>query len=215
VIGRSFIGGGRLKVNRAQWERVFLGKEAYREFALQVFASQDNRCAGCGLAKPLQLHHEYGRGIGGAFRRDVPEESLGVCQDCHPNFDKNRPKRFVKSGGSMSEETLVRALNRLAKWRQVFAGWQLGTRLQTDAECQAVRDHREVTIFLRAENNALLKLMLDKGVFTLEEYQAQLEQQAEHLNKKFEEKFPGMKATDYGIEYETAKSAETMKGWRP
>ena len=38
------------------------------------------------------------------------------------------------------------ACNRLTKWRSVFAGWQLGTRAKGDPECDAVRDHREVTI---------------------------------------------------------------------
>lgn len=50
------------------------------------------------------------------------------------------------------------ALNRLAKWRTVFAGWQLGTRARGDPESDAVRDHREATIMLRAEVNALTAL---------------------------------------------------------
>jgi hypothetical protein len=35
----------------------------------------------------------------------------------------------------------VKALQKLAKWRLIFAGWQLGTRLKGDPECDAVRDH--------------------------------------------------------------------------
>lgn len=58
------------------------------------------------------------------------------------------------------EERLLAALNKLAKWRSVFAGWQLGTRLKEDPECQAVKDHREVTILLRAEVSALLRSFL-------------------------------------------------------
>jgi len=42
------------------------------------------------------------------------------------------------------------ALNVLAKWRAHFSGWQLGTRPKGDPEGDAVRDHREATILLRA-----------------------------------------------------------------
>lgn len=56
-----------------------------------------------------------------------------------------------------------RILQKLCKWRSVFAGWQLGTRPDTDAECQAVRDHREVTMLMRAELSALTALLIEKG----------------------------------------------------
>lgn len=115
----------------------------------------------------------------------------------------------------MSELTLRAALERLAKWRSVFAGWQLGTRSKDDPECQAVRDHREVTMLLRAEVSALTQLLIDKKVFTLDELQEQTEEEAECLSKRYEMKFPGMKATDFGIRYDTKIAAETMKGWKP
>src|SRR5205809_59165 len=60
----------------------------------------------------------------------------------------------------MSEELARKwyaALNRLTKWRSVFAGWQLGTRPLGDPECDAVRDHREVTILMRAELTTIKK----------------------------------------------------------
>jgi hypothetical protein len=113
----------------------------------------------------------------------------------------------------MDEQTMMAALQRLTKWRSVFAGWQLGTRTSSDPECQAVRDHREVTILLRAEVNAITKLLLDKGVFTTQEFQRELEQEAEDLSSRYEGKFPGIKATDYGIQYTNPEAAETMKNW--
>jgi hypothetical protein len=106
-------------------------------------------------------------------------------------------------------------LNRLAKWRSVFAGWQLGTRTKDDPESQAVRDHREVTILLRAEASALTRLLIDKGIFTIEEWNEQLGEEADALSKAYEEKFPGMEATDHGISMDVAKAQETMRGWRP
>lgn len=108
------------------------------------------------------------------------------------------------------------AVNRLAKWRSVFAGWQLGTRTDNDPECQAVRDHREVTILLRAEVNALTALLIRARVFSDEDLTAQMIDEAEHLSHQYEKKFPGMEATEHGIAYDLAKIREhgTMGGWR-
>jgi Glutamate synthase domain 2 len=105
-------------------------------------------------------------------------------------------------------------LNRLTKWRNVFAGWQLGTRSKDDPECQAVKNHREVTILLRVETTAISKILIDKGICTLEEYQQASIDEAELLSKDYEKKFPGMKAFDDGIQYDI-RAAETMKDWRP
>lgn len=109
----------------------------------------------------------------------------------------------------------VRALNRLAKWRVVFAGWQLGTRPDTDAESRAVRDHREATLLLRAELSAVTDLLVRKGVITAAEWDAAVEREAEALEKSLQDRFPGFRATDQGIQMDVAKAAETMKGWRP
>jgi hypothetical protein len=105
-------------------------------------------------------------------------------------------------------------LNRLAKWRAVFAGWQLGTRRKGDPECDAVRDHREATIMQRAEMSALTQILIDKGLFTVEDFKAQLDIEAELLCEQYEKSFPGFKATDDGITI-TAPAAQTMRGWRP
>jgi len=107
------------------------------------------------------------------------------------------------------------ALQRLTKWRTVFAGWQLGTRAKGDAESDAVRDHREVTILMRNELNALASLLIQKGVMTAEEYQRRLDSEADHLSAQYAKKFPGFKATDYGIEMNAAIAADTTRGWRP
>jgi len=112
-------------------------------------------------------------------------------------------------------QKMLDALNRLTKWRSVFAAWQLGTRSINDPECQAVRDHREVTIMLRAEQSAFLMLLLDKGVFTIEEFQASMIKEARLLSQDYEKKFPGMKATDDGIQYDVKIAAKTMAHWRP
>lgn len=108
----------------------------------------------------------------------------------------------------------VNWLERLGKWRSVFAGWQLGTRPDTDPECRAVRDHREVTMMLRAEVNALTAKLIEKGVFTAEEYAAQLQEEARFLCESYERQFPGFKATDSGMEINPIRAAETTRGWK-
>jgi hypothetical protein len=105
-------------------------------------------------------------------------------------------------------------LNRVTKWRVLFTGWQLGTRPKGDPEGDAVRDHREVTTLLRVEMSALAGLLIAKGVITAEEYTAALHNEARLLNADYERRFPGIKSTDYGLQFNT-EAAETMKGWRP
>jgi len=107
------------------------------------------------------------------------------------------------------------ALNRLTKWRSLFAGWQLGTRPKGDPESDAVRDHREVTILMRAEISAFTRLLLEKSVFSKEEFQQALIDEAELLSKEYERKFPGVKATDIGLDFDIQTAYETMKHWKP
>lgn len=109
----------------------------------------------------------------------------------------------------------MNALNKLAKWRTVFAGWQLGTRPKGDPECDAVRDHREVSIVLRCELSALVTLLIEKKVITEDEMAAAMEKEAALLDQDYEQKFPGFKATQDGIDIDVAKARETTKGWRP
>lgn len=113
--------------------------------------------------------------------------------------------------------TALRALNTLAKWQAHYAAWHLGTRASTDPECQAVRDHREITILLRAEMTALTDVLIRKGVITADELSAALEREAIQLNKDYERQWPGVTATPSGLSYDLAKirAAGWMKGWKP
>jgi hypothetical protein len=114
------------------------------------------------------------------------------------------------------QQAYMAALNRLVKWRGAYAGWQLGTRLITDPEAQAVRDQRELLLILRAEVNALTALCAGKGIFTQTEFLQQMIEECEHLNTLQEKKFPGFRATDDGLTIDTPhRAVETMKGWRP
>lgn len=110
---------------------------------------------------------------------------------------------------------LYDTLNKLAKWRSVFAGWQLGSRSDTDQECRAVKDHRETTIFLRVESSALVGLLIEKGIFTEEEWSAALEREAKLLDADYERRFKGMRSTPEGIAIDIAEVQKhgTMEGW--
>jgi hypothetical protein len=105
------------------------------------------------------------------------------------------------------------AMNRLAKWRSVFASWQLGTRTKADPECQAVSEHREATILLRVELSTLEQLLIKKGIITSAEFEAQAIEEAGHLHRAYCLLFPGFEATEDGINIDTRRAKATMEKW--
>lgn len=72
-----------------------------------------------------------------------------------------------------------------------------------------------MTMLMRAELSALTALLIEKGVFTALEFSQQLAIEAVHLDKAYEEKFPGFSTSDVGVEINVAESLKTTKGWRP
>ena len=112
-------------------------------------------------------------------------------------------------------ETTMKALNRLAKWRVLLTGWQLGTREKGDPEGDAVRDHREVTLLLRAEVNALVYLLVEKDLVSEAEWNEALAREAELLQRSLEGRFPGVKATDDGLTIDPRRAASWMGKWKP
>lgn len=120
-----------------------------------------------------------------------------------------------KSGHNAPPPSTFSLLNKLAKWRNVFAGWQLGTRPKGDPEGDAVRDHREVTLMMRAELNALVFLLTEKKkLFTAQEWTAQLGEEAAFLDQAMEKKFPGITTDQDGVHF-GPMSVQTMRGWKP
>lgn len=112
------------------------------------------------------------------------------------------------------EERTMDALNILAKWRVLFTGWQLGTRPKGDPESDAVSDHREVTILLRAEMSALVGLLTETGVISRDEWLAAVEREAKALATDYERRFPGVRATEYGLTID-GRATAWMSKWRP
>lgn len=103
-----------------------------------------------------------------------------------------------------------RSLEKLAKWRTVFTGWQLGTMDKSTPGVPAVRDHWEKLILLRAEVTALTGLLIRKGVFDAAEFTQALGEEAEQLSQDYARSFPGMEATDDGIRMDR-RAAQTMR----
>jgi hypothetical protein len=120
---------------------------------------------------------------------------------------------MFKSDTNQAKRT-HQALNIVTKWRTLFTGWQLGTRQKGDPEGDAVRDHRELSILLRVEMTTLARLMIEKGLITLDEFNKALEEEAIELNKSYEQKFPGVTAHENGLTFDH-RAAAWMKGWRP
>jgi enamine deaminase RidA (YjgF/YER057c/UK114 family) len=115
---------------------------------------------------------------------------------------------------STQSDRTDKALNILAKWRVLFTGWQIGSRPKGDPEGDAVRDHREATILLRAEVSALAAVLLAKGTVTQDEWLISLQREAEHLNQAYERKFPGVTASEKGLTIDK-RALPWMKGWKP
>lgn len=111
-------------------------------------------------------------------------------------------------------ERAMKSLNRLAKWRAHYAGWQLGTRPKGDPECEAVRDLQEARLLIRVEVTAITALLVEKGVITVDELNDAVAREAIMLDTDLAAMWPGVHAEDHGLVYDQ-RAKDTMKGWRP
>jgi hypothetical protein len=102
-------------------------------------------------------------------------------------------------------------LNKVAKWRTVFAGWIWGTELRSDPGNQGKRDLMEKVIVYRVELSALAALLIKKGVFTHEEFRASVDEEATRLDKMYEALFPGFSTFGDGVKLDPRRSADTMR----
>ena len=109
----------------------------------------------------------------------------------------------------------VNWMKRLAKWGSVLTTWQIGTRPANDPECQAVRDHRETTLLLRAEVNAAITLLIDREVITANEWEQTVQEECRYLCHALQWTFPGFLATDDGMDIDLDLARDTTKDWKP
>lgn len=114
-----------------------------------------------------------------------------------------------------THQTMMLALNKLAKWRTVFASWFFGTRSDTDQQCKAFKDLVERTLVLRVELTALNRLLIEKGIFAHYEIMEVITDEAAELEKMLEVQFPGFRATQSGIKMDLREihARGTMTGW--
>lgn len=113
------------------------------------------------------------------------------------------------------KEATYRALNRLAKWRSLLTGWQVGTRPLGDAESDAIRDMQEFRLLIRVEVSSLARVLVAKGIMTEDEFDEAMEYDALLLDEAMTRRFPGMKSSDEGLVMNPAEvnRAGWMKGW--
>jgi hypothetical protein len=103
-------------------------------------------------------------------------------------------------------------LNKLCKWRMIYAGWHNGTQSISEPGSQAMRDLHEKLLIMRAEISALATLMLENGVFTAEEFRATVEKEAELLDAQLSDFFAGFETLPNGIRIlDTEVAAETQR----
>ena len=107
---------------------------------------------------------------------------------------------------------MTQRLQILTKWRSVYK--MMATMGSVAAFEREVSQTHEKILLLRAENNALMALLVQKGVFTGTEFAAQLDVEAEHLCEQYEKAFPGFKATETGLTMDAKLAAQTMGGWK-
>lgn len=94
----------------------------------------------------------------------------------------------------------MQMLNRLCKWRNYFAAWQFGSFAKGEREYDAIADHREMSIMTRVELNVICRLLVETKIVTLEQFRDALEAESVHLMEVYTDSFPGVFATDDGLE---------------
>lgn len=108
---------------------------------------------------------------------------------------------------------MIDPLNKLCKWRIIFAGWHLGSKTLTTGGkstpgVAAMRDLMDKWLIVRAENSALAILLCDKGIFTQEEFYNAIMKEAALLDKEMEKLFPGFATNEDGVYISNVKLAQ-------
>ena len=101
-------------------------------------------------------------------------------------------------------------LELITKWRQAFC--MMATSGQVGFE-RYVRDAAEAKIIHRCEISATVALLIQKGVFSELEFRAQVDIEAEDLDIRMQERFPGFSASMEGLVLQKPRALETVLGW--
>ncbi len=107
---------------------------------------------------------------------------------------------------------MIDPINKPCKWRTVLAGWHNGTQSLETQGCKAMRDLMEKWLIMRAETSAFAAILIEKKVFSAEEFRSAVHREAALLDKSMESMFPGFRTTEIGIQiYDLKLANETMR----
>ena len=98
----------------------------------------------------------------------------------------------------------------LGKWRQAYTMMARSGFVGTE---KFLRDSAEAKLLHRVELSAVCALLLQKKIFTQTELVAQIEVEAEALDVKMQELFPGFRATLEGLVLSNPQAGETIRNW--
>ncbi len=108
----------------------------------------------------------------------------------------------------------IDSLNKLCKWRSVMAGWLFGTRAMDSPGTQGMRDLAEKWLIMRAENNALAGLLIEKKLIRADEFEKRIQKEADWLDRDMERRFPGMRTNATGVVFSaTWRTQRPHGGW--
>jgi hypothetical protein len=82
-----------------------------------------------------------------------------------------------------------------------------------DPRAEGYRDLIDKMLILRVEVTALTSLLIQNGIITEEGFKVAVEDEADMLEKDYQKRFPGCRATDTGLDIDIAKFRETTQGW--
>lgn len=99
-----------------------------------------------------------------------------------------------------SRDAMFMALRRLGTWRSFFAARHIGPTTAADPEARAFIDFYEKWLLLRVEVSTVSYFLIEKGIVTREEFHEQMAIQADGLSATLSRAFPGITATDDGLD---------------
>lgn len=103
----------------------------------------------------------------------------------------------------------AKVMNRVVQWKEIYSLWQLGTRDDVDGANRALQDLHENSMRKGVKLDALVEVLLQRGLIHPEELIEKQTELAIRLDQSLEAKFPGAKATDDGMEIDEEVFAAT------
>lgn len=113
---------------------------------------------------------------------------------------------------------IQRACMTLRQFARLGASRLYGTMKTTDGRYKASVDFLERMYFMRAENNAILKILFDKGIITVEEWQSTVLDEYGHYIAELKKEWPELTFDSAGftiVDRESFAARMTAERWPP